>query len=174
MTFAANAVCNNDFQESTPLRLISQTHISPRIEEMPYEHLLVPIDWRDPDQRALEAAIEMATQHQARTTLMYVIEAIDSNEVEDDLESFYAEVEDNIRERLQLLIRRFQQVGLMAQPEIVVGQKARTIVQYTVTESVDLVVMPSQRVDLQHPEKGLNSISHQVSLLCQCPVMLIK
>jgi len=140
---------------------------------MPYEHLLVPIDWSDPDLRALDAAIEMATQHQARTTLMYVIEAIDSDE-EDDLESFYAEVEDNVRERLQSLIRKFQQVGLMAQPEIVVGHKARTIVQYTVTESVDLVVMPSQRVDLQHPEKGLNSLSHQVSLLCQCPVMLIK
>lgn len=140
---------------------------------MPYEHLLVPIDWREPDQRALEAAMEMATQHQARTTLMYVIEAIDSDE-EDDLESFYTEVEENIRERLQSLIRQFQQVGLIAQPEVVVGQKARTIVQYTVTESVDLVVMPSQRVDLQHPEKGLNSLSHHVSLLCQCPVMLIK
>jgi nucleotide-binding universal stress UspA family protein len=140
---------------------------------MPYEHLLVPVDWSDPDQRALEAAIELALQHQARTTLMYVIEAIDADD-EDDMQSFYTEVEDRIRDRLQSLIQRFQQVGLAVSSEIVVGHKARTIVQYTATESVDLVVMPSRRVDLQHPEKGLYSLSHQVSLLCQCPVMLIK
>ena len=140
---------------------------------MPYEHLLVPIDWSDPDQRALDAAIEMAAQHDARTTLIYVIEAIDAEE-EDELQAFYAEVEDTVRERLQSLIRRFQHAGLMARPEIVVGHKARTIVQYTATESVDLIVMQSERVDLQHPEQGLNSLSHQVSLFCQCPVMLIK
>lgn len=140
---------------------------------MRYEHLLVPIDWSDRDQRALEAAIEMAAQHQARTTLIYVIEAIDTDD-EEELKSFYAEVEDSVRERLQSLVRRFQQAGLMARPEIVVGHKARTIVQYTATESVDLIVMQSERVDLQHPEQGLSSLSHQVSLFCQCPVMLIK
>lgn len=140
---------------------------------MRYEHLLVPIDWSDRDQRALEAALEMAAQHQARTTLIYVIESIDAGD-EEELKSFYAEVEDSVRERLQTLVRRFQQAGLMARPEIVVGHKARTIVQYTATESVDLIVMQSERVDLQHPEQGLSSLSHQVSLFCQCPVMLIK
>jgi nucleotide-binding universal stress UspA family protein len=140
---------------------------------MPYEHLLVPIDWADPDQRALDAAIEMATQHRARTTLIYVIEAIDAED-EDELQSFYAEVEDTVRERLQTLIGRFQQAGLVARPEIVIGHKARTIVQYTATASVDLIVMQSERFDLQHPELGLNSLSHQVSLFSQCPVMLIK
>ena len=104
---------------------------------------------------------------------MYVIEAIDAGD-EEELTSFYAEVEDKVRDRLQSLIRRFRQAGLMARPEIVVGHKARTIVQYTATESVDLIVMQSERVDLQHPEPGLNSLSHQVSLFCQCPVMLIK
>ena len=106
---------------------------------------------------------------------MYVIEAIDADDDdEDDLQSFYDRMTDNIQERLQALIRRFQQAGLNAQPEIIVGHKARTIVQYTVTESVDLIIMPSVRVDLRHPDVGLNSVSHHVSMLCQCPVMLIK
>ncbi len=139
---------------------------------MPYQHLLVPIDSSDPDQRAQEAALELAVQHQARTTLMYVIEAIDDEE--DDLESFYAEVEGRVRDRLQRVMNQFEQAGLTVRPEIVVGRKARTIVNYTVTESVDLIVMSSERVDLQRPETALNSLSHQVSLFCQCPVMLIK
>ena len=139
---------------------------------MPYQHLLVPIDWSDPDQRAPQAALELAAQHQAMTTLIYVIEAIDDDD--EDLETFYAEAERRVRDRLQSVMQPFEQAGLSVRPEIVVGQKARTIVHYTAAQSVDLIVMSSERVDLQRPETALNSISHQVSLFCQCPVMLIK
>ena len=143
---------------------------------MKYQHLLVPIDLSATDERELDAAFDLAIQHGATTTLMYVIEAIDESpdEEADELTAFYAELEDTVRIRLQEFSRRFQNAGLEVRPEIVVGRTARVIVQYSATESVDLIVMRSERVDWDRPEKVLNSLSHQVSMFCQCPVMLLK
>ena len=47
---------------------------------MNYGHVLVPVDFSAPDQLAIEAAMEIAAHHKARTTLMYVIEAIDDGD----------------------------------------------------------------------------------------------
>lgn len=143
---------------------------------MQYRHLLVPVDLMDPDQMTIETAMQLATQHKAQTTLMYVIEAIDADEDEDDngLQSFYAELEAGIREHLATLSERFVAAGLSVQSEIVVGHGPREIVQYSASESVDLIVMRSHRVDLNRPFEKLTSVSHQVSLFCQCPVMLVK
>ncbi len=142
---------------------------------MRYQHLLVPVDFHDAAASAIEAALEMATQHQARTTLLYVIEAIESaDEPEDEFSSFYAELEESVRERLAAVARQFEAAGLPVEREIVVGHQVREIVQFSATQSVDLIVMNSQRVDPNQPGRGVGSISHQVSVFCQCPVMLIK
>ena len=143
---------------------------------MEYQHLLVPIDLNAPDQRALDAAFDLAIQHRARTTMMYVIEAIEEavDDEEDELTAFYAELEANVRRRLLELSQRFERAGLVVRPEIVVGRTAGAIVRYSTVEAVDLIVMRSERIDLNHPEQVLTSLSHQVSMFCQCPVMLLK
>ena len=144
---------------------------------MQYHHLLVPVDRNGPDPATIDVAFELAMQHHARTTLMYVIEAIDvvtNGDNDDDLESFYAELEVNIQKKLAGAAQRFEHAGLTVKAEILIGRGAREIVQYSATESVDLIVMRSQRVDLNRPHENLASFSHQVSLFCQCPVMLVK
>ena len=143
---------------------------------MKYQHLLVPIVPNAPDQDALDVAFDLATQHSARTTLIYVIEAVEeaAYDEEDELDAFYAHLEANVRRRLQDLSQRFEHAGLAVRPEIVVGRTAQVIVRYSATESVDLIVMRSERVDLNQPEKVLTCLSHQVSMFSQCPVMLLK
>ncbi|MFT5093360.1 MAG: nucleotide-binding universal stress UspA family protein, partial [Porticoccaceae bacterium] len=57
---------------------------------MQYQHLLVPVDIQESASSAIETALEMAAQYRARTTLLYVIEAIDSaNEPDDEISHFY-------------------------------------------------------------------------------------
>ncbi|MFT5327009.1 MAG: nucleotide-binding universal stress UspA family protein [Planctomycetaceae bacterium] len=142
---------------------------------MQYQHLLVPVDIQESASSAIEAALEMAAQHRARTTLLYVIEAIDlANEPDDEISHFYSELEDSIRLKLAEVARRFEAAGLSVDQEIVIGHQVRDIVHYSATQSIDLIVMNSQRVDPNQPGRGVGSISHQVSVFCQCPVMLIK
>ena len=140
---------------------------------MSWQRLLVPVESAFESDRVFDVAMELATQHQAAITLMYVIESIGEDQG-DEFESFYEELAEDIRARLHVLISRFRRAGLEAKPEIVVGHKVRSIVEYTVTEPVDLVIIPSERADLEHPESSLQNRNHQVALLCQCPVMLIR
>jgi len=144
---------------------------------MQYRHLLVPLDFNDPGSTTLQTALDLAALHHAQTTLMYVIEAIDDSDdddAENDIESFYAQLEADVREKVRAIAARFEQAGLSVRAEIVVGHGPREIVQYSATESVDLIVMRSERVDLTQPDRRVTSVSHQVSLFCQCPVMLVK
>lgn len=143
---------------------------------MQYQHLLVPVDLAVPVSSAIETALNMATQHRAKTTLLYVIEAIDSapDEPDDEIDRFYAGIEASIQERLAEIARRFEAAGLPVDREVIVGHHVREIVQYSATRSVDLIVMDSQRVDPNHPGRAVASVSHQVSVFSQCPVMLIK
>lgn len=145
---------------------------------MQYRHLLVPVDLNDAAGPAIEAAFDLASRHHARTTLMYVIEAIDQRADEEDdddgSDEFFAELEVGVRRRMASLLARFEQAGLAVRAEVVIGHSPREIIQFSATEAVDLVVMRSERVDLNRPFEKINSVSHQVSLLCQCPVMLIK
>ena len=145
---------------------------------MEYQHLLVPVDFRLPDQRALQTAFDLALQHQAHTTLLYVIESIDDGgedeDEEDELQTFYAQVECKVRKRLVEMVQRFQDAGLEVRLEIVVGRTAHTVIQFSSTEKVDLIVMQAVRIDVDRPEQALASVSHQVSLFCPCPLMLLK
>lgn len=143
---------------------------------MNYRHLLVPVGLDDSDPVTIDTALDLAQQHQASTTLMYVIEAIDAEDDDDEseLSEFFAEIETDIRRRLMSFVQRFEQAGLAARVEVLVGHGPREIVQYSASESVDLVVMRSERVDLSRPFENVTSVSHQVSLFCQCPVMLLK
>ncbi len=144
---------------------------------MKYRHLLVPVDLADPESVTIETALELAAQHHAETTLLYVIESIDRNGNDDEengWDEFFAGLEATVRERMESIVSRFREAGLSAHSEIVVGHGPREIVQFSATRAVDLVVMSSQRVDLNRPFENLTSASHQVSLFCQCPVMLVK
>ena len=142
---------------------------------MNYRHLLVPVH-AGSAVRAIDAARDLAMQHGAAITLMYVIEAIADSAVESEgeFDSLYAAAEAHVRDRLQQLSRPLAEAGISVRPEIVVGERARTIVQYSAGHSVDLIVMESDRCDLTHPEQALDHFSHQVSIFCQCPVMLLK
>lgn len=143
---------------------------------MRYQHLLVPVGFSEPVSVAIETALELAAQNQAKTTLLHVIEAIDlkSDEPDDGIEEFYTYAEAEVRLRMAKLIHRFVQAGLAVEQQIVVGRRVQTIVQYSATESIDLIVMQSHRADPTQPHRVMTSLSNQVSLLCQCPVMLIK
>ena len=45
---------------------------------------------------------------------------------------------------------------------------------YVMQNEVDLVVMSSHRVDLADAPRGWGTLSHQVSVLCPCAVLLIR
>lgn len=144
-----------------------------------FEHLLVPVGFRESDDTLLEFLLQAEeAASRPRVTLLHVIEAIEDepeeSETDAELEEFYRTLESNARSRLETIAARLGEAGLSVSQEIVFGQRANEIVRFTMDREVDLVLLRSPRVDPQRPPEEWRSLSHQLSIFCQCPVLLLR
>jgi universal stress protein A len=138
-----------------------------------YRHILVPLDFTEQNDRALEIAKQMCRSGVSRVTLLHVIETIDYV-ADEEVEQFYKMLTERARKKLDDLAARFRVDGIDVEGKVVLGKRARGTVMYVLQNEVDLVVLSSHRVDLGDVPKGLGTLSHQVSVLCPCDVLLVK
>jgi len=54
------------------------------------------------------------------------------------------------------------------------GNRLRQILGYADENPIDLIVMSSRRLDRADPPTGFATLSHQVAILSQVPVLLVK
>ena len=141
-----------------------------------FHHLLVPVDFSDADEPLLKVVLAMAASNQARVTLLHVIESLEAEEGEADeeLDEFFAALESQAQSRLDDISQRFRKGGLVVEQEIVFGHRAREIVRFSSAGNADLVVLRAQRADLADPHAAWSTLGHQLTVLCQCPVLLLK
>ena len=115
----------------------------------------------------------MAARDNARVTLLHVIESIEyasGSEIDD----FYESLEAQALKRMEAAAEPLREEGVSVTCQIVYGRRGPQIVRYAIEQDVDLVVLSSHRVDLQQPARGWGTLSYQVSIACQCPVLLVK
>jgi nucleotide-binding universal stress UspA family protein len=142
-----------------------------------FQHLLVPIDFSKKNLAALDVAFEMASLNQARTTLLHVVEQIVTDETDEDdaeLHAFYDQLQQRATTDLEAMSQRFAEAGLAIEYKVWVGARVPEIVRFTAERDVDLVVLSSHPLDPEQPVQSLASVSYQVSILCPCPVLLVK
>jgi nucleotide-binding universal stress UspA family protein len=141
-----------------------------------FQHLLVPLDLTVKNRKALDLAFEIAAQNRARTTLLHVIERIESLPEEDDpeVQEFYTQLAERAAVSLDSLAQRFSDAGLEVEHKTWFGKRVREVVRFATERDVDLVVLSSHAVDTTRPIESLASVSYQVSILCPCPVLMVK
>lgn len=141
-----------------------------------FQHILVPIDFSEKNRAALEVAYELAQQNRARTSLLHVVERIDirADDEDDEIERFYDQLVHRADGDLESMAQRFADSGLEIEHKVWIGKRVREIVRFTEDRNVDLVVLSSHPVDRAQPVQSLATVSYQVSLLCRCPVLLVK
>ncbi len=140
---------------------------------LPFCHLLVPLDFTEKNEAALEMALQIARESEARLTLLHVIETIEHIS-DQEIEEFYAALEAKAETRLAATAKRFVDEGLSIRTQILFGRRGPEIVRYSMEQDVDLMVLSSHKIDLDQPAQGWSTLSYQTSILCQCPVLLIK
>jgi nucleotide-binding universal stress UspA family protein len=138
-----------------------------------FKHVLVPLDFTPKNAAALRVALDLAKQNQARVTLLHVIETIEYAE-DEEIASFYENLKKRARAKFSACAERFKKAHVPVSEKIVMGKTARGIVSYSLRNGIDLVVLSSHKVRLTEAPKGWATLSYQVSILCQCPVMLVK
>jgi universal stress protein A len=163
---------------------------------MPFTHILVPTDLSDPANHALRYALEEATLHRARVTLLHVLSSHTDTDVyyvtgspESAAQGFdpvagrlgaqslpqptvvRTDPNEEALTRLQDLMR-----GAFAgtwNVEVAVGHPADTIVRVAQEGGADLIVMGTHgRTGLQHVLLG--SVAEKVVRLAPCPVLTVR
>ena len=138
-----------------------------------FQHVLVPLDFSQANAELLNVVYNMVSENHARVTLLHVIEAI-GDETDEELDEFYASLEPAARGKLGSAAQRFVDAGLAVEQQVVTGRRMPSIVQYAMEQGIDLIVVGSRRLDLANPQVGIGNLGYQVSMFCQCPVLLLK
>ena len=137
-----------------------------------FGHILVPVDFTDKSAKSLAVAIQMATAYRSRLTLLHVIETLEYEDA--DLKPFYESLESSAWSNLKPMAEQVAQSGVEVEQDVVYGRRAVCIVDYANDKNADLLILGSHRIRTDNPPKNLMTLSYQVSIMCQCPVLLIK
>jgi nucleotide-binding universal stress UspA family protein len=138
------------------------------------QHILVPLDFSDPATQALEYAIQLARQLQARLTLLHVIHIPPLMDADMTASMQYMEyIEADARRAMGACLQRVRQAGLAVQSLLVQGSPWREIVDKAKDTRADLIVMSTHgRTGFQHLLLG--SVAERVVRLAPCPVLVTR
>ena len=165
---------------------------------MPFNHLLVPTDLSEPANHALRCAIEEATVHRAKLTLLHVLPAgastdvyyvtggpapgpqagfdvVAGGRVAGYLRSEPTVVRRDPNEDALTRLRDLMPESFHGDwtAEVAAGPAADTIVRIAQERGADLIVMGTHgRTGLQHVLLG--SVAEKVVRLAPCPVLTVR
>jgi universal stress protein A len=138
-----------------------------------FEHLLVPLNFSDNNEIALQTALDIASSAPSRVTLLHVIEPIDLPE-DSGVQNFTEQLRTRADEKLGQRAQRFSDHNVTVGCENLVGKRAKEIVRFARDNAVDLIILNSHKIQANEPEKELASLSYQVTVLSRCSVLLLK
>ena len=145
----------------------------PRASDLRFRHLLVPTDLTERTEKALQLAGRLASRDGTRITMVHIIETIEGLPFE-DLRTFYARMERKALTTMKLLAKRAPEGAVKATYAVAFGRRAEEIVRFAAANEVDLIVLSSHRVNPSMVNRDWGTISYQVGILAQCPVLLVK
>lgn len=137
-----------------------------------FQRILVPVDLTQKNAHAVKTARDLAAESGGTVTLLHVIETLDLPF--EELEGFYARLEEKARRAMEEMAEPLQEAGLSFARRVSYGRRAEEIVDFAAEEDSDLIILSSHRIDLENPGSSWTTLSYKVAILAQCPVLLVK
>jgi len=138
-----------------------------------YQRILVPVDFTPKNERALDAARELAELSGGEITLVHVVETL-GDEFDEELESFYRRLETQAETRIAEMLAALGSGHFDKRSTVLLGHRVHALVEFAEQELIDVIVLSSHRVDPERPAADWMTLSYRVSILAQCPVLLVK
>ena len=140
-----------------------------------YDDILVPTDGSEAVDRALEHAIRLASDHDARVHALYVVDrrivTANSGDLRDEL---VADLEAQGEEAVSAVLERTAEADLDAERVIRRGTPDTEIVAYAEEAGIDVIVMSPEGKSPRERLRSLGSVSDRVAADASVPVFLIK
>jgi len=143
---------------------------------MATQHFLVPLDFSEHANQALDYAINLAGKLDARLTLLHVIQSVPLGGADMGVTLPYAYLQDleaEIMQSMESYLARVTTAGLEGTTVVVRGVPFHEILETAKTQLVDLIIMGTHgRTGLQHVLLG--SVAEKVVRLAPCPVLVAR
>lgn len=149
---------------------------------MKLENILVPLDGSSNADRALDAAILIAEKFQSEIFLINVVDRyiidfatdVEGFTIPDSavtkIKTIYLE---NAKKILNEKYNKIRQKNIKCTYEVLVGDVAEKIINFSKENSVDLIVIGARGLS-KFKQLMLGSVSYKVSIGAKCPVMIVK
>ena len=143
---------------------------------MPGPHFLVPLDFSESANQALDYAIQLARALGARVTLLHVIQSLPFTGVDMGATLPYTLLQDleaEVRRRMASALERVTAAGLEGDIVVVHGVPWHDIIETAKTHQVALIIMGTQgRTGYERLLVG--SVAETVVRLAPCPVLVAR
>jgi nucleotide-binding universal stress UspA family protein len=137
-----------------------------------FKRILLPLDLTERHKRAIEIAVEMATQG-GELTLLHIIEVIPGLALDEE-KNFYDRLHKIADAHLARLGRTLGDRNVRWRAETVFGNRAGEIARQAAKEKSDLIILTAPRFDPENPGAGWSSLSWKTAIVAQCPILLVK
>ena len=137
-----------------------------------FERIVVPADLTEANRETVRMARGVAAPN-GHICLLHVIETIPGLDVDEERD-FYERLERKASAFLDELRHGLDGEDVRVSAEIVYGSRARAILDEAQKLDADLIVLRSHRVSRESTQTGFGTLSHQVGILAECPVLLVK
>ena len=137
-----------------------------------FSKILVPVDLTQKNTGAISVARDLAQHDGGEIVLLHVIETLEVPF--EELREFYDRLEENAQVRLEDLAEPLRDAGIECTKSIVFGTRVPEIIFHAQDQSCDLIVISSHKLNPDNAQKTWTSISHQVAILAQTPVLVLK
>ncbi|GIO64100.1 universal stress protein [Paenibacillus cineris] len=141
-----------------------------------FDKMMVAIDQAEITNKLLDATVEIAQNKQTQVTLVHVSQEYVSNGMtyvpENFLEDILNEMEKAGLEQLQQAKSKLESAGINAETVHLKGDPAHEILNYARDTEQQLIIIGSRGLR-GIKEMMLGSVSHKVSQLSKCPVLIM-
>ncbi len=141
-----------------------------------FDKMMVAIDQAEITNKLLDAAVEIAQNKQTQVTLVHVSQEYVSNGMtyvpENFLEEILNEMEKAGLEQLQQAKSKLKSAGINPETVHLKGDPAHEILNYARDTEQQLIIIGSRGLR-GIKEMMLGSVSHKVSQLSNCPVLIM-
>jgi nucleotide-binding universal stress UspA family protein len=142
-----------------------------------YKTILCPIEFSSASTRALEYALSLAEETDARLMLLHVIEGADQPSLVEmghlNVRDYYRYLEEDAMARLKAAVPDEARVWCKPDERVVTGKAYRKILEIAAGEGVDLIVMGVHGKGALHVRLFGSTTHHMIREAC-CPVLTLR
>ena len=137
-----------------------------------FTKILVPVDLTAKNLRAVETARDLAQWRHGEVAILHVIELLDAPM--EELEDFYEQLEESARHKIEEFAAPLRSAGVPFAQHIRYGKRVPEILKFAAEQAYDVMVITSHPLDREHPGQSWMTISHQLAILAECPVLVLR